>query len=83
MNRIDYDHTPLYQNKCYRKALELINENVPLSVVKRRWHVKTTVNKCNAKHVKQQHRNAIVMDARVVTYEHKSSKVSFAVPDKQ
>lgn len=73
----DNDNIPLYQNKAYRRVLELINEDVPLAVVKRRWHGKLTVDKYNAQHKKQKNRSAIVINAQLVTTQAKSSKVSF------
>ena len=83
MNYIDNDNIPLYQNKSYRRGLELINENVPLAVVKRRWHNALTVNKCNEQHKKLQYRNAIVINAQLVTTQNKCSKVSFSSHTKQ
>jgi len=33
------DNVPIYTIKKYRHALERINENVPLSIIKRRIHI--------------------------------------------
>jgi hypothetical protein len=41
------DNVPLYTNKKYRLALELLNDNVPLMIVKRRLYVKTMIQKGN------------------------------------
>ena len=84
MNDTDTDNIPLYQNKRYRKALELMNENVPLAVVKRRWYVKITVDKFNEQHKREQHRNAKVINAQLWTgYISKSLKVSFTSQTKR
>jgi hypothetical protein len=37
------DNVPIYTIKKYRHALERINENVPLSIVKRRIHTSNMV----------------------------------------
>lgn len=41
------DNYPLYKIKKFRMRLELINDNVPLNIVKRRLHAQTVIEVSN------------------------------------
>lgn len=41
------DNMPLYNIKKYKIALELMNDNVPLNIVKRRLHAKEMIEVAN------------------------------------
>lgn len=41
------DDYPLYKIKKYKQAMELINDNVPLNVVKRRLHAQMMIELAN------------------------------------
>ncbi len=47
------DNMPLYSVKKYKYALELMNDNVPLAVVKRRLHGKITIENAQKNYIKE------------------------------
>lgn len=79
------DNLPLYKIKKYRFALELMNDNVPLSVVKRRLHNKNMMQvaaEIYKKESKQINRRCTIIDSKlkeraykVVVIDPKSDKV--------
>jgi hypothetical protein len=62
------DNYPLYKIKKYRMSLELINDNVPLNIVKRRLHAKTLIevsNKTVKKESKKINRKCVIIDSEL------------------
>jgi hypothetical protein len=79
------DNLPLYKIKKYKFALELMNENVPLSMVKRRLHNKNMLEMAGEvfkKEKKQINRRCAIIDSelkkrafKVVIIDPKSDKL--------
>jgi hypothetical protein len=62
------DNLPLYKIKKYRHALERMNDNVPLSVVKRRLHAKTIIelaDEIKTKESKTINRKCAIIDSKL------------------
>lgn len=63
-----HDNLPLYKIKKYKYALELINDNVPLNIVKRRLHAQFAIelaNKSLINEIKKINRKCAIIDAEL------------------
>lgn len=79
------DTLPLYKIKKYRYGLELINDNVPLNIVKRRLHAQKIIELAEQnqkRESKQINRKCAIIDAKlkerafkVIVVDPKSDKI--------